>query len=52
MLGAAHDDVCLDTDLAELGDGLLGGLGFDLTCSGDEREEGDVYEADICPTYF
>ncbi len=46
---AADDDVRLDADLAEFGDGLLGGFGFDLSCGADFRQQGDVDEADVFP---
>ena len=46
-LGTADDDVRLDADFAQLGDGLLGRFGFDFACGFDEREQGDVDEADV-----
>ncbi len=47
VLGAADDDVRLDSDFAQLGYRLLGGLGLDLPRRPDEGQEGDVNEADI-----
>ena len=35
VLGAQHKDVGLDTHLLQLLDGVLGGLGLDLTCGRD-----------------
>ena len=46
-LGAADDDVRLDADLAELGDRLLGGLGFHLAGGLDVGQQRDVDEADV-----
>ena len=46
-LGAADDDVRLDADLAEFGDGLLGRLGFHLAGGLDVGQQRDVDEADV-----
>lgn len=47
VLGAADDDVGLDANFAEFGDGLLSRLGFDLAGGFEERKQCDVDEADI-----
>ncbi len=46
-LGAANDDVRLDTDLAQLGDRLLGWLGLRLARRLDVRQQRDMDETDI-----
>ena len=43
-VGAAEQDVGLDSDGEQLFDGVLGGLGFELSGGGDEGDEGDVDE--------
>ena len=52
VLGAADDDVGLDSDFAQFGDGLLGGLGFDFASGFDEGKKGDVDEADVFAADF
>lgn len=52
MLGAADDNVGLNSDLTELGDGLLRGFRLNFSCCTDERKEGDVDKADIFPADF
>lgn len=47
VFGAADDDIGLDADFAEFGDGLLGGLGLDFTGRLHHGEKGDVDEADV-----
>ena len=44
VIGAAHEHVGLDADLAELGDGLLRGLGLEFAGGLEERYERDVDE--------
>ena len=43
-VGAAEQDVGLDSDGEQLLDGVLGGLGFELAGGGDEGDQGDVDE--------
>ena len=43
-VGAAEEDVGLDSDGEQLLDGVLGGLGLELSGGGDEGNEGDVDE--------
>ena len=45
VLSAADDDVGLDADFAEFGNGLLGRLGFDFARGFEEGQQGDVNEA-------
>ena len=44
VLGAADENVRLDSNLHELPDGVLGRLGLELTYGGDVRDEGQVDE--------
>jgi hypothetical protein len=44
LLAAADKDLRGDADFAELGDGLLGGLGLEFAGGLDERDVGDVDE--------
>ena len=46
-VAAAHDRVGLDAPAAELGDGVLGGLGLLLGRRADERHERDVHVEDV-----
>jgi hypothetical protein len=46
-VGAAEEDVGLDTDGEHLLDGVLGGLGLELLCGGNPGDEGDVDEAGV-----
>jgi hypothetical protein len=46
-VGAAHDGVGLDAAAAQLGDGVLGGLGLLLARRADERHERDVHVEDV-----
>ena len=48
-VGAAHDDVGLDTDAPQLVDAVLGGLGLEFAAGVDERDEGDVDVDDVLP---
>ena len=52
VLGAADDDVGLDSDFAQLGHRLLGGLGFDFASGFDEGKKSDVDEADVFAADF
>ena len=52
MLAAAHEDVGLDADLAELGHRLLGGLGLQLAGGGEVGHEGDVQENHVARALF
>jgi len=47
LLGAGDDDVGLDADLAQLGDGMLRRLGLRLADHADHRHEGDVHVEDV-----
>ncbi len=42
FLGAGHDDVGLDADLAQLGDAVLGRLGLGFADDADHRHQRDV----------
>src|SRR5690606_14516744 len=44
LLAAAHQYVGLDADGTQLLDGVLGGLGLELTGGGDPRHQGQVHE--------
>ena len=46
-VGAAHHDVGLNADLAQLLDRVLGGLGLHFAGGGDERHERQVDVADV-----
>ena len=46
-VGTAHDGVGLDTDGAQRGDGVLGGLGLELAGRPDVRHQRDVQEEDV-----
>ncbi len=48
-VGAAHDDVGLDTDAAQLVDAVLGRLGLELAARVDERDQRDVDVEDVPP---
>ena len=47
MFGAANQDLRLETDLAQLGDALLGRLGLQFARRLDVRHERDVHVDDI-----
>ena len=47
MLGAANQDLRLDTDLAQLGDDCCVGLVFSSPGRLDERHERDVHDDDV-----
>src|SRR6185312_5819308 len=49
---AANQHVRGDADFAELGDGLLGGLGLEFSGGLNERDVGDVNEHDVAVTGF
>ena len=46
-VAAAHDRVGLDAAAAQLGDGVLGGLGLLLARRPDVRHQGDVHVEDV-----
>src|SRR5699024_10097303 len=48
-VGAQHDRVGLDADLAQGGNRVLGRLGLHLAARGDEGDEGDVQEEAVVP---
>ena len=43
-LNPTQQQIGLDPDFPEFHDGVLGRLGFDFPCAGDERYQGDVDE--------
>ncbi len=52
MFAAADQDIGLDTDGAQLLDGVLGRLGLELVGGGDPRNQGDVDEQAIVAPLF
>ena len=52
LLATRGDEVRRDTDLAQLGDGLLRGLGLEFTRRLDERNVGDVDETGVADASF
>lgn len=48
-VGAQHDRVRLDTDVAQRGDRVLGGLGLQLAGGADVGQERDVDDEDVVP---
>jgi hypothetical protein len=52
MLGAADEDLWMQTDLAQLRDALLRWLGLQLARGLDERHEGHVHDDDILRADF